>query len=642
MSNEAPTPDPLSARRSRWLTGGLLCCIAAGAATVALSFEPVNGSAAPPRQSFSGATADLSSGGPAGEWRSQARDYANTRFSPLKQINAGNVARLRVAWTFSDGTLYGHEGAPLVIGDTMYVVSPFPNIAYALDLSKPGAPIKWKYNPRPSPTAIGKACCDAVLRGWAYADGKLIYNLLDDHVIALDAKTGRELWRTKMDNVERGVTMPMSAFVAGDKVIVGNSGGEMGVNGWIAALDINSGKVLWRMHNVGSDKDVGIDTGFKPFYSWMRGKDLGIRTWPAGMWRTGAGSVWGFISYDPKTNTLYHGTSNPGPRVPAQRPGDNLWSSTIFARDLNTGLAKWAYQPTPHDQWDYDAVNESVLLDAPFNGRMRKVPVHFDRNTFAYTIDRETGQVLVAKPFAYQNWSKGVDLKTGRPILDPAFEPKPGVKLHRVCPPDIGQKDWQPPAFHPGTGLLYVGVFNLCMDLTDHKVSYIPGTPYDGMEMKRYPVDGPKGHWGGFIAWDPVHGRKVWEIPEKYMVMSGTIATAGDLVFYGTVDGWFRAVNAWTGKVLWSEKLASGVIGQPVTYLGPDGRQYVAVFAGVGGAAMVSSSEPGFPPRGGTLYVFSIDGLSPATDVAKPETITSGGGSSRRSDEGEHSQTGRR
>jgi alcohol dehydrogenase (cytochrome c) len=322
--------------------------------------------------------------------------------------------------------------------------------------------------------------------------------------------------------------------------------------------------------------------------------------------------------------------------VPSQRPGDNLWTSAVFARDADTGNAKWAYQFTPHDQWDYDGVNESVLLDMPINGRMRHTLVHFDRNTYAYTIDRDTGEVLVAAPFAYQNWSKGIDPRTMRPIVDPAMQPQPYVTLKRVCPPDIGQKDWEPPAFHPGTGLLYVGIFNICMDLTDHPTAYIPGTPYDGMEMKRYPVDGPNGHWGGFIAWDPAHGRKVWEIPEKFMVMSGALATAGDVVFYGTVDGWFRAVDAWTGKVLWSQKLASGIIGQPMTYMGPDGRQYVAVYTGVGGAAMVSASMAGFPPRGGALYVFSIDGDSPATDVTMPQTVAQSNAASP-----DHSQGGR-
>ena len=554
------------------------------------------------------ASANFAPGEPAGEWRSQAHDWANTRFSTLAEVNAGNVARLKVAWTFSDGTENGHEAAPLVMGDTMYLVTPFPNIAYALDLSKPGAPIKWSFSPNTSPVSIGKACCDTVNRGGAIVNGKLVYNLLDNHTIALDLKTGKEVWRTRMGDVTRGETMTMAPLVVGNKVLVGNSGGEMGVWGWIAALDADTGKELWRAYSTGTDQEVKIGADFKPFYDWMKGKDLGISTWPAGMHRQGAGAVWAWISYDPQLNLIYHGTSNPGPRVPAQRPGDNLWTSTVFARDADTGMAKWAYQFTPHDQWDYDGVNENVLLDIAWQGRPRKVLMHFDRNAFAYVIDRTNGEVLSAQPFAYQNWAKGIDLKTGRPVVNPAMQPKPGVKLPNVCPPDIGGKDWQPSSFSPRTGLVYAGIFNICMDLTDHPQSYIPGTPYDGMEMKRYA--GPGDNWGEFMAWDPVANRKVWSIREKFMTMSGTLATAGDLVFYGTADGWFRAVDARSGKVLWSYKLGSGVIGQPMTYIGPDKRQYVAVYSGVGGAAMVSSKMPGFPPRGSTLYVFSLDGES--------------------------------
>jgi PQQ-dependent dehydrogenase (methanol/ethanol family) len=553
-------------------------------------------------------TANFAPNDPPGEWHSQARDWANTRFSTLADINTGNVARLKVAWTFSDGTQNGHEAAPLVQGDTMFLVTPFPNIAYALDLTKAGAPIKWSFAPNPSPVAIGKACCDTVNRGGALVDGKLVYNLLDNHTVAVDIKTGKEVWRTRMGDVTHGETMTMAPFVVGKKVFVGNSGGEMGVWGWLAALDADTGKELWRAYSTGTDAEVRIGPEFKPFYDWMKGKDLGISTWPAGMHRQGAGSVWAWVSYDPQLNLIYYGTSNPGPRVPTQRPGYNLWTSAVFARDADTGMAKWAYQFTPHDQWDYDGVNENLLVDIAWQGKPRKALVHFDRNAFAYTMDRATGEVLSAQPFAYQNWSSGIDLKTGMPVVNPAMQPKPNVKLANVCPPDIGGKDWQPSAFSPRTGLLYAGIFNICMDVTDHPQSYIPGTPYDGMEMKRYA--GPGDNWGEFMAWDPVAGKKAWSVREKFMTMSGVLATAGDVVFYGTADGWFRAVDAVKGKVLWSYKLGSGVIGQPMTYVGPDKRQYVAVYSGVGGAAMVSSSMPGFPPRGSTLYVFSIDGDS--------------------------------
>ncbi len=563
--------------------------------------------------SVTGATFNSAPNDPPGEWRSQARDYGNTRYSTLDQINTGNVAKIRIAWTFSDGTTGGHEAAPLVIDNTMYVVTPFPDILYALDLTRAGEPIKWTFKPNPSPIAKGKACCDSVTRGVAYAKGKLIYNLLDDHTVAVDAKTGKEVWRTKMGNVETGETMTMAPFVVGNKVLVGDSGGEMGVWGWIAALDVDSGKELWRAYSTGSDKNVRIGDDFKPFYERMKGKDLGTSTWPADMWKHGAGSVWAWISYDPQLNLIYYGTSNPSPRVSDQRPGDNLWTSTIFARDADTGMARWAYQTTPHDRWDYDAVNEDILMDLPINGQVRKVLVHLDRNAYGYTIDRVTGEVLQAAPFAYQNWSTGFDMKTGTPIVDPDKEPHPNVKVVNVCPPDLGGKDWQPSAASPRTGLVYADIFNICMDLTDNAVGYIPSTPYDGMDMNRYPA--PGGNLGEFIAWNPVTGKKVWGIKEIYMTMSGVLATAGDVVFYGTTDGWFRAVDARSGKVLWSQKLGSGIIGQPITFLGLDHRQYIAISAGVGGAATIRADEIAlrpydFPAGGNTLYVFSIDGDS--------------------------------
>lgn len=606
---------------------GMSCSCSSQSKTVSQSSVSDVGSA-----SVSGFTLNFAPNDPPGEWRGQARDYANTRYSPLNQINKDNVGQLRIAWTFSDDTLGGHEAAPLVVDNTMYVVTPFPDVLYALDLTKAGAPVKWAFKPNPSPIAKGKACCDTVNRGVAYVDGKLIYNLLDDHTVAVDAKTGKQVWRTKMGNVETGETMTMAPFVVGKKVLVGDSGGELGVWGWVAALDVGSGKELWRAYSTGSDKQVLIGSDFKPFYDQLKGKDLGISTWPAGMWKHGAGSVWAWISYDPELNLIYYGTSNPGPRVPDQRPGANLWTSAIFARDADTGMARWAYQTTPHDQWDYDGVNENILMDLPIDGRVRKALVHFDRNAYAYTIDRATGEVLRASTFAYQNWSSGFDMKTGVPIVNKEKEPHPNVKLMNVCPPDIGGKDWQPSAASPRTGLVYAAIFNICMDVTDHNASYIPSTPYDGMDMRRHPA--PGGNLGEFMAWDPALGKKVWSIKETYMTMSGVLATAGDVVFYGTADGWFRGVDARNGKILWSQKLGSGVVGQPMTYMGPDGRQYIAIYAGVGGAAMVRADvkalKPlGFPPGGNTLYVFSLNGDSmngaPGQSVVKdsqtqPET----------------------
>ncbi len=585
----------------------LITTLLCGAAIPANSQGDNKPNAAPAERSFTGATANFAPNAPAGQWTQQARDYANTRYSPLTQINKQNVGRLRMAWSFSDGQMYGHEGAPLVVGDTMYLVTPFPNIAYALDLSKPGAPIKWVFQPNPDPRAIGKACCDKVLRGWSYADGKLIYNLLDNSTVAVDAKTGKEVWRVKLDDVTKGPTMTMSAFVVGDRIYVANSGGEMGINGWFQALDVKDGHTVWKAFNNGPDAGMLIGSDFKPHYPWMVGKDLGVTSWPGEMWKQGASAAWGWVSYDPDLNAIYYGTSNPGPRTPSQRPGLNLWSAAVFARDATTGAAKWAYQFTPHDEWDYDGVNENVLIEIPWKGARRKVLVHFNRNGFAYTIDRTNGEVLVAKAFGHQNWAKEIDLKTGMPIVNEAAHPYVEKKVENICPPDIGVKNWNPSAFSPRTGLLYAGVFNSCMDLTNHIVQYIPSSPYDGMEMQRHA--GPGGNWGEFIAWDPVQGKRIWSIKENLYVWSGAVVTGSDLVFYGTMDGWFRAVDARSGKVLWSQKLGSGITAAPMTFVGPDKRQYVAVYAGVGGGAGVLRREKGFMPGGNTLYVFSVDGM---------------------------------
>ena len=571
-----------------------------------------------PLAGATGATTNVSPGDPPGEWRRQARDYANTRFSPLSEIGAASVHRLKIAWTFADGIPYGHEAAPLVVGGTLFLVTPYPNVAYALDLSKPGIPIKWTYQPNPDPVSVGKACCDAVNRGPTYADGKLVFTLLDGEAVAVDAATGKPVWRTRLgDPAKDGMTITMSPLVVGKAVLVGDSGGEMGVRGVLTALDLDTGKALWRAYSTGPDADVKIGAGFRAPYAWLNGRDLGVRSWPGDAWKRGGATIWGWISYDPSLNLIYAGTSNPSPRVPAQRPGDNLWAAAVFARNPQTGDAKWAFQFTPHDQWDYDGVNENVLIDGVVGaGRSRPLMVHLDRNGFGYTMDRSTGEVLLAKPFAALNWASGVDMRTGRPIVNPDKEAKLGEKVEDICPTHIGSKDWQPMAFSPRTGLIYATIFNICMDLTDHKVAYIPGTPYDGMDLQTH-SGGKTGKWGEFIAWNPLTGQRAWSIPENFMTMSGVLATAGDLVFYGTTDGWFRAVDARSGKVLWSQKLASGITSQPMTFLGPDGRQYVAVVAGVGGvASQVMGAKNGFPSRGGVLYVFSLDGLSPNTSSA--------------------------
>jgi lanthanide-dependent methanol dehydrogenase len=539
-------------------------------------------STAAPAVTVQGTRIAVPRSGPPGEWATPAGDYASSRFSDLDQITVANAKSLRASWTFSTGVLRGHEGQPLVVGNTMYVVTPYPNVSYALDLAQEGQPLKWKVRPENAQAAVGLACCDVVNRGASYADGKIFYNLLDGHTVAIDAATGKLLWRTKMGNLGKGETMTMAPLVVKGKVLVGSSGGEMGVRGWIAAIDAASGKEVWRAYNVGPDADIKVGARFKPFYGAAdRSPDQGATSWPSTTWQQGGATVWGWLSYDPALNLVYHGTSNPGPWNGRQRPGDNKWSAAIIARDVDTGEMIWAFQPTPHDVWDYDAVNENILVDLPIAGRTRKALVHFDRNGFAYTMDRATGEVILAKPFVPMNWSTGVDLTTGRPQIAAGKTTEAPGKVTNICPSLEGGKNQQPAAFSPATGLFYVPTNNLCMDFTARPVSYIAGTPYIGGNAPE--VAGPGGYRGEFMAWDATTGRKVWGIREPYPVWGGALATKGDVVFYGTLDGWFKAVNARTGEVLWKFKVGSGVVGNPMTYLGPDGKQYVAVYAGIGG-----------------------------------------------------------
>jgi lanthanide-dependent methanol dehydrogenase len=553
-----------------------------------------------------------------GAWTMAPKDYANTRYSALDQITTDNVKDLRVAWTFSTGVLRGQEAAPLVVDGTMYVVTPYPNILYALDLTQPGAPMKWKYEPKPAAAAQGVACCDVVNRGAAYANGTIFYNTLDAHTVAVDAASGAERWKVKLGEINRGETITMAPLVVKGKVLVGNSGGEMGVRGWLTALDAATGKIAWRAYSTGPDAEVLIGSEFHPFYAENRGADLGVSSWPPDGWKLGGGTVWGWISYDPELDLVYHGTGNPGPWNPEQRPGDNKWTCGIFARRPDTGQAVWAHQWSPHDIHDYDGINEQILLDLPIGGGApRKVLVRPERNGYVYVLDRATGEVLSATPFVHITASTGVDLKSGRPIEDKAKEPQVGKVVRDICPAPPGAKDWQPSAYSPRTGWLYIPHNNLCHDAEGVEANYIAGTPYVGMNVRMYA--GPGGHRGEFTAWDPVAAKPMWKIRESFPAWSGAVATAGDVVFYGTMDGWFKAVHARTGEVLWQFKTGSGIIGQPITYRGPDGKQYVAILAGVGGwsGAIVAG---GLDPRDGTGALGFVNAMG---DL--PSVTTKGG-----------------
>jgi lanthanide-dependent methanol dehydrogenase len=517
-----------------------------------------------------------------GRWTMPGKDYGATRYSGLTQLTPQNVARLRPVWNFSTGVLRGHEGQPLVVNNTMYVVTPYPNVLYAFDLTQPSYPLKWKYRPNVDPNSLGIACCDAINRGAFYADGKIVYNTLDGHTVAIDAVTGKELWNTRIADITDGETTPMAPFIVKDRVIVGPSGGEFGIHGWAKALDLKTGNVVWTAYNEGSDADMlARESTFKPFYD--AGADLGLTTWPPDIWKKAGAPVWGWFSYDPGLDLVYYGVGNPGPYNPEQRPGDNKWTNSVLARRPSDGSLVWAYQFTPHDNWDYDSNAEMILADLTINGKPRKVLVHFDKNGFAYTIDRTNGEVLVAEPFVSLNWAKRIDLKTGRPVLDSSkFTGASKGNVKYICPSlEGGKSPASPGAYSPRTGLFYLSTVNLCMDYQADVRARIRGTPFIGANTPY--VAGPGGNMGAFIAWDAARGKRVWEIKEKYPVWSGVLTTASDLVFYGTLDGWLKAVNARTGAVLWKFKVGSGVVAAPITFTGADGKQYVAVYAGIGG-----------------------------------------------------------
>ena len=580
-------------------------------------------------------------------WVMQSGDYANTRYSPLKNIDKDNVGDLQVAWSFSTGVLRGHEGGPLVVGDTMFVHTPFPNIVYALDLSEDGA-IKWKYEPRQDANVIPVMCCDTVNRGVAYvpAEGdqpaKVILHQADTSVVALNAETGEQLWSVKNGDASKGETGTAAPLVVKDKVYIGISGGEFGVRGSLTAYNLKDGSVAWRAYSTGPDEEMLFDPEKTTELGKPVGKDSSLKTWEGDQWKIGGGTTWGWFSYDPDTNLVYYGSGNPSTWNPSQRPGDNKWSMTIFARDADTGMAKWVYQMTPHDEWDFDGVNEMILADIPVDGQERKALVHFDRNGFAYTLDRVSGELLVAKKYdPVVNWATEVVMdknsdQYGRPQVVDQYSTEfngEDVNTTGICPAALGTKDQQPAAFSPDTGMFYVPTNHVCMDYEPFRVAYTAGQPYVGATLSMYPAPNSHGGMGNFIAWDAGTGEIKWSIPEKFSVWSGALATGGGVVFYGTLEGYLKAVDAETGKELYSFKTPSGIIGNVTTYE-RDGQQYVAVLSGIGGwagiglAAGLTDANDGlgavggyaslsrYTALGGQLTVFTVpDQTASATDA---------------------------
>ena len=569
-------------------------------------------------------------------WAQQNGDYASTRFSKLDQINTGNVKDLKVAWTFSTGVLRGHEGSPVVIGNKMYLHTPFPNTVFALDLDD-DQKVVWSYEPKQDPSVIAVMCCDTVNRGVAYGDGKIFLYQADTTLVALDAKTGKEAWKVVNGDPKKGETGTSAPYVIKDKVFVGNSGGEYGVQGHLTAYNIKDGSRAWRAFSVGPDDQILFDPKKTLSLGKPVGKDSSVKTWTGDQWKIGGSTTWGWYSFDPKLNLIYYGTGNPGTWNPAQRAGpdgkpiDQKWSLSIIARDADTGVATWAYQLTPFDEWDYDAINESVLVDdVTIKGKSHDVLVHFDRNGFGYTIDRKTGIPLVAEKFdPAVNWATAIDLDPksanyGRPKLDPKYSTflnGPDVNTKSIMPAALGVKDQQPVAYSPITKTFYVPANHVAMDYEPFKVSYTPGQPYVGSTVSMFPPEGSE-HLGTFLAWDHVNGKIVWSKTEQFSVWSGALVTAGGVGFYGTLEGYFKAVDLKDGKELYRFKTPSGIIGNVFTYTNK-GKQYVGVYSGIGGWAGIGLAAGLDNPTEGLGAVGGYAGLKQYTTLGGSLTVFS-------------------
>ncbi len=560
-------------------------------------------------------------------WAMQAGNFENQRYSTLNQINKKNVKDMKVAWTFSTGVLRGHEGGPLVIGDTLFVHSPFPNKVFAIDLET--QKIKWKYEPKQDPSVIPVMCCDTVNRGLAYAEGKVFLQQADTTLVALDSKTGKALWSVKNGNPKIGETNTQAPHVFKDKVITGISGGEFGVRGFVAAYDINTGKQVWKGYSTGPDAEMLMDP--EKTKTWTNGKmapvgkDSSLKTWQGDQWKIGGGTTWGWYSYDPQENLMYYGSANPSTWNPVQRPGDNKWTMTLWARDVDTGKARWVYQMTPHDEWDFDGINEVILADVDVKGKKRKVAVHFDRNGFAYTMDRVTGELLVAEKFDPKvNWATHVDMNTGRPQVVAKYSTRQNgedVNTKGICPAALGSKDQQPASFNPKNGLFYVPTNHVCMDYEPFRVEYTAGQPYVGATLSMYPAPGSHGGMGNFITWDAGKGKIVQSKPEKFSVWSGSLVTAGGIACYGTLEGYLKCVDADDiNKELYKFKTPSGIIGNVTTWEFK-GKQYIGILSGIGGWAGIGLAAGLEKPTDGLGAVGGYAELASYTELGGTMTV---------------------
>jgi quinohemoprotein ethanol dehydrogenase len=575
-------------------------------------------------------------------WMSYSRTYYDQRFSPLDQINAGNAGNLKLAWYYDLDTSRGQEATPLVVDGVMYTSTAW-SMVKALD-AKTGR-LLWSFDPKIPREILIKICCDAVNRGVAVWKGKVYVGTLDGRLIALDAANGKPVWSIQTFDKSKPYTITSAPIAINDKIIIGNSGSEYGVRGYISAYDAASGRLLWRFYTVPGDPS-------KPFESPILKK--AAKTWHGEWWKTGGGgTVWGSIAYDPELDLIYFGTANGVEWVQKYRSpggGDNWFLASILAVKASTGKYAWHYQVVPGDEWDYDSTQDMVLADLTINGRTRKVLMHAAKDGFFYVLDRRTGELISAKPFVPVTWAKGIDLKTGRPIENPNVRYDKTRKPIDIKPAPFGGHNWQPMAFNPQTGLVYIPAqemdFAYALD-TSYKrspVSYNIGINLNAVPPPTEPA-AKKAAWdslkGYLLAWDPVQQRAVWRAPHPGPWNGGVLTTAGNLVAEGDAAGNFALYRADNGQELWSMPVQSGIIAGPMTYE-VDGEQYIAVLAGWGGGYALTGGElakKSGPERNiSRVLAFKLGGnaklpplpveqakvLSPPVQTASAATIDSG------------------
>lgn len=537
-------------------------------------------------------SAPLQTPPPPGEWVVPGGDLANSRHSALAQITPANVGRLTLAWQYETGAARGQEGAPLVQDGVMIFHTPFPNEVQAVRLADRRR--LWTYRPQQDAGVVPLMCCDVVSRGLAQGFGRVFLQQADGTLVALDRNDGHVVWQAANSDARLGATATNAPQVFDHYVVTGVAGGEYGVRGHLSAYDAHTGRLAWRGWSVGSDADLILDPQHS--MTWRDGRlqpvgpDSSLASWTGPAWQTGGGTTWGWTAYDPRLRLVYYGSGNPGPWNPVQRPGDNRWTNALWARDIDTGRVRWVYQMTPHDEWDYDGVNEPLLFDGPeLPGHPRPLLAHFDRNGFAYVLDRATGELLSAEKFDPSvNWATHVDRTSGRPVVDPAHSPQhqgEDITTRGVCPPAIGAKNQAPAAYDGALRRFFVPTNHLCMDIEPFHIDYTAGQPFVGASVEMHPVPGDESARGAVVGWDADTGRAAWRHAEAEPVWSGVLSTASGLVFYGTLDGHLKALDARTGQLLWaSPPLPSGVVGNVVTWR-DRGRQFVGVLTGIGGLA---------------------------------------------------------